>query len=139
MAPRAQTPPPLNIPESNSTVIVHVIDSTARIQGISSNFFFEPEIKGFDTFDSPAFSFLIEHPTSGRKLLWDLGVRKDWQNLAPGIVKGIKDRGWEVTVEKGVAEVLLEEGGVKPEDIDSIIWRYVGLGFKIMLYSVDAR
>jgi hypothetical protein len=122
MAPRAQIPPPLNIPDSNSTVVVHVINSTARIQGIPSNFFFEPEIKGFDTLDPTAFSFLIQHPASSRKLLWDLGVRKDWHDLAQGIAKAIKDRGWKVTVEKGVAEIL-EEGGVKLEDINSIIWR----------------
>ena len=84
--------------------------------------FFEPEIKGFEALDCPAYSFLIEHPPSGRKILWDLGVRKDWENFAPRIQKRIRDGGWQVTVEKGVAE-LLEEGGVKPEDIDSIIWR----------------
>jgi len=136
MALEAQTPPPLNIPESNSTVVVHVMNSTTRIQGIPSNFFFEPEIKGFDTLDPTAFSFLIEHPASSRKLLWDLGVRKDWQDLAPGIAKAIKDRGWKVTVEKGVAEIL-EEGGVKPKDINSIIWRFVGLAIKLMIQSAE--
>jgi len=105
-------------------------------KGMPSNFFFEPEIKGFDTLDPTAFSFLIEHPASSRKLLWDLGVRKDWQDLAPGIAKAIKDRGWKVTVEKGVAEIL-EEGGVKPKDINSIIWRFVGLAIKLMIQSAE--
>ena len=126
MATALETPPPLNIPDSKSTVNVYIINTTAHIQGIPSSHFFDPEIKGFDVLDCPALSFLIENPANGRKLLWDLGVRRDWQNLAPRIVKRINDGGWTVTVEKDVAEIL-KEGGVKPEDIDSIIWRYTGL------------
>ena len=126
MAPVPEQPPPLNIPDSKSTVTVHVINSTAHIQGIPSSLFFEPDIKGFEALDCPAFSFLIEHPSSGRKLLWDLGVRKDTENFAPRIVKRIKDGNWNVTAEKGVAEIL-KEGGVKLEDIDSIIWRYIDI------------
>ena len=122
MSPAAKSAPILNIPESESTVHVRVINSTSRIRGIPVRTFFEPEIKGFEVLDCPAYSFLIEHPPSGRKVLWDLGVRKDWKNFAPRILKRIGDGGWQVTVEKGVAE-LLQEGGVKPEEIDSIIWR----------------
>ena len=39
------------------------------------------------------------------------------------IVKRIKNGGWKVTVEKGVAEIL-QEGGVAPKDIEAIIWRW---------------
>lgn len=117
----AQPAPNLNIPSSTSTVNVRIINSTSRIKGIPTSIFFEPEIKGFDVLDCPAYSFLIDHP-SGRKLLWDLGVRKDWENLPPRILKRIKDGGWQVSVEKGVAEIL-EEGGVKPEEIESIVRR----------------
>lgn len=82
-----------------------------------------PEYKGFDYLDCPAFSFLIEHPSTGRKLLFDLGVRKDWENLPQSIVKRIEGGGWEVSIEKGVAEIL-QKGGVDPKDIEAIIWRY---------------
>ena len=122
MSPAAKPAPDLNIPDSESTVHVRVINSTSRFKGIPAKIFFEPEIKGFQVLDCPAYSFLIEHPPSGRKVLWDLGVRKDWENLAPGIGKSIRDGDWQVTVEKGVAE-LLEEGGVTPGEVDSIIWR----------------
>ena len=121
MAPRPVTPPLLTIPESKSTVTVSIIDSTTRICAFHGNGMFEPEINGFDLLNCPAFSFLIEHSPSGRKLLWDLGVRKDLQNAPPTIAKIIANFG-EVTVEKGVAEIL-QEGGVSPEEIDSIIWR----------------
>lgn len=38
------------------------------------------------------------------------------------IVKRIKDGGWKVTVEKGIAEIL-QEGGVAPQEVEAIIWR----------------
>lgn len=115
-------PPDLHIPESSSTVNVHIINSTTRIRSIPYTVFVEPAIPGFDTLDCPAFSFLIEHPISGRKLLFDLGLRKDWENLAPIIANRITDQGWDVSVQKNVVEIL-EEGGVRAGDIQTIIWR----------------
>ena len=123
MAPVPEPPPALNIPQSQSTVIVHVIDSTTRLQ-VPSKILLEPEIRGFDFLDCPSFSFLIEHPTSSRKLLFDLGMRKDWENLAPVIWSQIKTIGSKITVSKGVADILID-GGVKPEAIEAIIWRQV--------------
>ncbi|KAG4031518.1 hypothetical protein MFRU_009g02890 [Monilinia fructicola] len=70
----------------------------------------------------PAYSFLIENPSS-RSLLFDLGVRRDWENLTPSITKRIKDGGWEVIVQKGVLEQL-EEHGVSVANIEAIIWSY---------------
>ena len=122
MASISKPPPSLNIPDSESVVNVHIINTTSRVQGIPYSAFMTPSYKGLNTLDAPAFSFLIEHQSSGRKLLFDLGVRKDWKNLPPSIVKRIKDGGWTVTVEKGVADIL-QAGGVAPKDIEAIIWR----------------
>ena len=122
MASTVKLPPPLNIPDSSSVVNVHIINSTSRIKTIPFSVFVTPPYKGLDYLDCPAFSFLIEHVSSGRKILFDLGVRKDWENLPPVIVKRIKDGGWKVTVEKGIAEIL-QEGGVAPKDIEAIVWR----------------
>ena len=115
-------PPPLNIPESQSAVNVHIIDSTARLRDLPSKDFFEPEFVGFDTLDIPSYSFLIEHPPSSRRVLFDLGLRQDWHNLAPEVVGYIKKEGWSITVEKDVAEIL-SEGGVKLDTIEAVIWR----------------
>lgn len=122
MAPTVEHPPTLSIPASESVVNVHIINSTSRIKGIPFSAFMTPSYKGLDYLDVPAFSFLVEHQSSGRKLLFDLGVRKDWENLPATTVKRIKDGGWTVTIEKGVAEIL-QEGGVAPKDIEAIIWR----------------
>ena len=122
MAPTVKPPPPLNIPESKSVVNVHIINSTSRIKGIPFSLFMTPPYEGLDYLEAPAFSFLVEHRSSGRKILFDLGVRKDWENLPATTVNRIKHGGWTVTIEKGVAEIL-QEGGVAPKDIEAIIWR----------------
>lgn len=118
----AQSPPDLKIPSSSTTVQVRIIDTTTSIKGISLGGFVEPKIKGHEVLNCPAYSFLIEH-VSGRKLLFDLGVRKDHENLAPRIVDRIKTGGWEVVVKNGVREQL-EAHGVAGKDIEAIIWSH---------------
>ncbi|KAI4190992.1 MAG: hypothetical protein L6R41_000442 [Letrouitia leprolyta] len=114
----------LAIPESSSTVDIHIIDSTSRIKGIPISLFMEPEIKGHDIVDCPAFSFLIEHRATSTKLLFDLGVRKDWEKLSTKIYDRIKAGGWSVTVEKGVADIL-KDNGVEPASVNAIIWSHL--------------
>ena len=115
---------PPTIPASDSTVNVHIIDTTSRIQNLPLSVFIEPPIKGHDNIDCPAFSFLIENSSNGRKVLFDLGVRKDWKNLSPRIADRIRGGGWLISVEKDVAEIL-QESGVKLSDIEAIVWRSV--------------
>ncbi|KAI4092054.1 MAG: hypothetical protein LQ344_003709 [Seirophora lacunosa] len=114
--------PKLGIPESTSTVGIQIINSTSRIKGIPVKTFMEPGITGHDIMDCPAFSFLIDHP-NGTKLLFDLGVRKDWENVSARISKIIKEGGWSVSVEKGVADIL-QDGGIDPTSITAIIWSH---------------
>ncbi|KAF7949651.1 uncharacterized protein EAE97_003160 [Botrytis byssoidea] len=114
--------PNLNIPPSSTTVSVRIIDTTSHISGIPLSEFVSPAISGHTHFSIPAYSFLIEHPSS-RSLLFDLGVRKDWENLAPRITERIKDGGWKVTVQKGVREQL-EEHGVLAASIEAVVWSH---------------
>lgn len=81
---------------------------------------------GEESSRSPSLSFFLEH-SSGRRLVWDLGIRKDWQNYAPVIANYIPTRNYMIDVEKSVA-VILEEGGVERESIEAVIWRYVRRG-----------
>ena len=125
MSSSTKSSPPLNIPSSTSTINVYIIDTTTRINGVPIKLFMEPKYKGIDVFTGvPSFSFLIEHPPTGRKFLFDLGIRKDPENLPPRLVKIMEKGGWSFTAEKNVVEILAE-GGVDPEDINGIIWRYV--------------
>jgi hypothetical protein len=70
---------------------------------------------------APSLSFFIEH-SSGRRLVWDLGIRKDWQGYAPVIANYIPTRNYKIEVPKNVIEIL-EEGGISGKSIEAVIWR----------------
>lgn len=83
-----------------------------------------PPVPGMETHPSnPSFSFLLEH-SSGRKLVFDLGIRKDYQNYAPKIAEYIPTTKYQIEVTKNVIDIL-EEEGIKGEDIEAVIWRRV--------------
>jgi len=83
----------------------------------------QPEVGNFHTVTCPCYTFLIEHPPSGRKILFDLGIRKDWENSAPIIVNQIKKGGWGVEIEKDVAQIL-EEKNVPLKSVEGIVWSH---------------
>lgn len=84
----------------------------------------DPAIPGHDIFQCPAYSFLIEHP-SGRKILYDLGTRKDWENLPPLVQDLLKHHDLSIKVEKNVADIL-QENGIPVSDgaIEALIWSH---------------
>lgn len=80
----------------------------------------QPEYTGKPNLSGPALSFLIEHP-SRKPILFDLGIRKDWQVL-PSYPMW-KEMGWYINVETDVATVLKENGiDVDGGAVESIIW-----------------
>lgn len=79
-------------------------------------------MKGHDLIYSPAYSFLIEHP-SGRKLLYDLGTRKDWQNFSPAVLDLLKKLDLGIEVQKNVAEIL-QDHHIPLADIEAVIWSH---------------
>lgn len=105
------------------TYVPAVIDTTSWISALRTTLFFEPPIKGYEELSVPSYSFLIEHP-SGRKLLFDLGIRKDWENLSPTILGLMEKLGpAKAEVKKDVREQL-EEHGVSGSSIEGIIWSH---------------
>jgi glyoxylase-like metal-dependent hydrolase (beta-lactamase superfamily II) len=90
----------------------------------------QPAIPGFDRVRCGCWSILITHPPSGQRLLYDLGVRKDWQNLAPAIgIPGLMDSGIITKLEVGqnVSEILSEaapEHRIGLEEISAVIWSH---------------
>jgi hypothetical protein len=67
----------------------------------------------------PSYAFLVEN-SSGRKVVFDLGIRKDTENLTPSMRNQIQIA--KVVVKEGVDEILREHK-VQPEEIEAIIWR----------------
>ncbi len=109
-----------SVPDGQATN-VRIIDTTSYVKDTALSAFLGPPMSGYSTFSVPAFSFLVEH-ASGRKILFDLGIRKDYWNMSPTIVSITKD--WNVKVEKNVSEILVENG-VDLAEIEAVIWRLV--------------
>ncbi|KAJ4982687.1 metallo-beta-lactamase superfamily protein [Stagonosporopsis vannaccii] len=126
MSNNAISPPHLDIPDSQVSVTVRVIDTGTRAS-VPAAAFLEPAIPGHENLaNSPAYPFLIEHE-SGRKVIFDLGIRKDWENFSPMLLKLFDTAGVKIDGDKDVVD-LLEEGGVSKEEIDAVIWSHWHFG-----------
>ena len=68
----------------------------------------------------PSLAFVLRHSVSGTYVLFDLGVRKDSNNLAPAAQARVEKMFAPIKIEKDVAESL-QEHGVIPRDINTII------------------
>jgi glyoxylase-like metal-dependent hydrolase (beta-lactamase superfamily II) len=119
---QAKSAPKIDIP-AGASIRVSIVDIGTTIQGPVSGFM-GPVQHGHSFLRAPTYTFLIEH-SSGKKLLFDLGVRKDWQNLAPSVVARIRQPGWEIHCEYSIADFLQERNvDVAGGAIDSIIWSH---------------
>ena len=112
----------LNIPPSDSIVRVRAIN-TKTDMSLHAHRFMEPSVAGFEALNLTSICFLIEHPGSGKKMLFDCGARKDFENYPPtikarlnGIIKGIE-------IEADVNDILVE-AGIPLESLDVIIWSH---------------
>jgi len=115
--------PELSIPQSDKFVKVSIIDSTSYVD-LPAELFLKPAYKGNDRLAGPTFSFLIEHD-SGKRILFDLGIRKDADNMAPSIVHSFKSQGWSVGAKKNTADILQEaDFDIQGGAIDSVIYSH---------------
>lgn len=123
----------MNVPPSEKTVDVRIIDAAFRIINGRPAAFMSPPIKAFDRMNALAYSFLIMHKDSDgeeRKVLFDLGAPKDWENdLPPSVAQGVKKwerAGIEVKVKHYLSDIV-KDSGIPLEDINAVIWRYAAL------------
>ncbi|KAK8124344.1 Metallo-hydrolase/oxidoreductase [Apiospora kogelbergensis] len=123
-------PPPLHIPSSSATVTVKVIDSTTSLY-LDPPLFWRPEIKGLQGLNVPIYCFLISH--GERHVLFDLGVRRDWDQYAPKTVDLIR-RTTQCHTEKNVSEILDahaeqraaagDDSAVRSTDVEAVVWSH---------------
>lgn len=119
---------PVVIPRSDKIVGVGIIDTTTRMGNIPASHYQGPDgsypmltVPGEPT---PSYSFLITHEPSRTMILFDLGLRKDWETTsAPAVLRWIRDSKAIVSVEKDVATVL-KQAGVNPQEIDAVIYSH---------------
>jgi hypothetical protein len=111
----------VQLPKGSETVTVKLINPINFGPAIIKRFM-APMVTGLETFkSSPSLCFLIEHP-SGRKLVWDLGIREDYNNYASSIANYLPSTNYDFHFNKGVASTL-EESGIALKDIEAVIWR----------------
>lgn len=111
---------PLPTSTSNVTISVKAIDTGSPEAELAAAWFLQPVPKGREIYTPPIYAFLLVHP-SGKRVLFDLGMRKGEEGLAPA-VREILQRGHDVGF-RGLVVEKLKEGGVSPADIDTVIWR----------------
>jgi hypothetical protein len=109
--------PILDLPISEQTVRVRMIDPGA-VMTVKAESFIKPVQKGHELLNLTCVAFLIEHEPSGKKVMFDLGVRKDYWNLAPVIQRrlGAAIPSLRVDGDK-TPEVLLQKNGISLESI----------------------
>lgn len=117
-SPKAE---PLSLPVSSSVVDVQIINTTTNVV-CPTDFFLGPPIRGQETLNLPTFAFLVENKRLSQTILFDLGCRKDWWNLAPAVQASIRKGLAGLEVVKGISEIL-EDGGIDLKRINSIVLR----------------
>lgn len=97
---------------------------SGAILDVPTSTFIKPVYRGSERLQCPAYVFLIRH-TSRRQVLFDLGLRHDWNNLPPQKVKAINKNGWRITAGKSLEQVLAANGiDVAEGAVDTVIWSH---------------
>lgn len=124
---KAQQPPDLKIPESPNTVDVSIVNTTSYVGGLPIAAFMEPTVPGFDKMSAPCYGFSIKHHGQTKSkydtLIFDLGIRKDWENGPKGMVERAKEMGYIIKTQKDVATIL-RENGQDLNEVGGIIWSH---------------
>ncbi|KAI1623491.1 beta-lactamase-like protein [Exophiala viscosa] len=116
------TTPGVQLPPGNTTLTVKLINPVNFGPAIL-NRFMAPPVPGLETFKtSPSLTFFLEHP-SGRKLVFDLGIRKDYGNYSKPITDYLPTTKYDIQVTKNVIDVL-QEHGIAGSDIEAVIWSH---------------
>lgn len=112
----------LKVPPSN-TCEVSLIDTTCDIT-LPIISLIGPTIKGHESLNLPTYAFYIQNPRLNKRVLFDLGARKDWWNFPPSVLNAITAKGVSgLRITHDVAEIL-RSGGVELDTIDAVVWSH---------------
>ncbi|KAI8940647.1 hypothetical protein NX059_001917 [Plenodomus lindquistii] len=114
--------PRVKLPHGSTTVKTHLINPV-NFGPAQIHRFMSPPVPGLETFKtSPSHSFLIEHP-SGRRLVFDLGIRKDYQNYSKSIAEYLPTTKYSIQVSENVADIL-QSNSVDLSTIEAVVWSH---------------
>ncbi|KAJ7771585.1 beta-lactamase-like protein [Mycena metata] len=110
------------IPSSNATVDVkafNVANLTATLPGV----LIQPVLPAHPTIRIPLHAFLIEHTATGKRFMFDIGIRNDTANLPPSVSSLFASGVYSAEPFKPITD-LLEEGGIPLDSIETVIWSH---------------
>lgn len=114
--------PSIDLPKGSVTVKTSLINPV-NFGPAQIHRFMAPAVPGLETFKtSPSHSFFIEHP-SGRKLVFDLGIRKDYQHYSKKIADYLPTTEYDIHVSENVADIL-QRNGVDLAGVEAVIWSH---------------
>ncbi|KAJ7642803.1 beta-lactamase-like protein [Mycena polygramma] len=111
------------IPPSNATVDIRVFNIGNATLVNETDTFVSPVLPGHESATFPMFSFLVEHTSSQKRFMSDLGIRNDTQNFAPSLEVFFSSGIAQIQAPKGIHK-LLEDGGIPLSSIDTVIWSH---------------
>ncbi|CAK5263762.1 unnamed protein product [Mycena citricolor] len=111
------------IPKSNATVDVRAFDVGTATLTNETHTFFRPILPGHESLVIPLFAFLVEHKQSGKRVMFDLGMRSDPQNFAPSIKQFFTGGVMRIYESRDITG-LLETGGISPSSIEAVVWSH---------------
>lgn len=101
----------IEVPPSDHCIRVRAMNTTTRMV-CNADAFVQPVIRNHTKLNFPTLCFLLERQTANgiRYILYDLGARKDFWNGSPISKSMIGKHVFSLEVEKGVQDVLRENG-----------------------------
>ncbi|KAJ7759209.1 beta-lactamase-like protein [Mycena metata] len=114
----------LGIPASSSTVEVRVFNVQNATLINEAHAFIHPIVPGHENASFTDHAFLVDHKESQKRILIDLGFRKDVLNYAPSITPFFTSGVVQIeSLAKDITD-LLRDGGISLESIDAVIWSH---------------
>ncbi|KAH6980635.1 beta-lactamase-like protein [Ilyonectria sp. MPI-CAGE-AT-0026] len=109
-------------PFQGVTVTVRAINTGGKLI-CPSDTLVQPRIEGHEIFNLPNIAFLIEHGPSKTKVLFDGGVRKDFQNFSPAGMRQLLKCVPDMHAPFDVRDVL-DRAGYDCDNLTSLIWSH---------------
>lgn len=103
------------LPNSIDTVRVRMFDTTTRMS-LKAEHFIHPVRVGHEILNLTDVGFLIEHERLNRRIVYDLGCKKEFWNSPPPLADRMQKILEGIEVEKDVYDVL-SDAGVDPKTI----------------------
>lgn len=110
------------IPPSDATVDVKAFNVANFTLNNLTSVFLNPVLPGREDLTLPLQAFLIEHKPTKKKLMFDLAMRNDPQNLPPAFSSFFSSKAITFDPFKDITE-LLQDGGVSLDSIEAVFWR----------------